>query len=139
MSYLFNFPPNSNEERMVAEASFCLKKQNPNYFWKFLSNFDPKSNANLEEAVNDSVKASGGDFEAFRTCFLAREFKDQVEAQLQATQGFGFYRSPVVVLDGKVMEVPSSEDFVEKALALKAEKGLGFNLFYKIKQFFKNL
>ncbi|MCC6137936.1 MAG: thioredoxin domain-containing protein [Bdellovibrionaceae bacterium] len=139
MSYLFNFPPNSNEERMVAEASLCLKKQSETHFWKFLSAFDPKSNDNLEEAVNLAVKSSGGNFEAFRTCFLAREFKDQVEAHLQATKDFGFYRSPVVVLDGKVMEVPTSDDFVESALALKAEKGLGFNFFYKIKQFFKNL
>lgn len=139
MSYLFNFPPNSNEERMVAEASLCVKKQNPEFFWKFASVFDPKSNEVLEEAVNQGVRSSGADFEAFRTCFLAREFKDQVEAHLQATKDFGFYRSPVVVLDGKVMEMPKSEQFVDEALALKAEKGLGFNFFYHIKQFFKNL
>lgn len=139
MSYLFNFPPNSNEERMVAEASLCVKKQNSDFFWKFVGIFDPKSNESLEEAVNQAAKSSGADFEQFRTCFLAREFKDQVEAHLQATKDFGFYRNPVVVLDGKVMETPKADEFVDDALALKAEKGLGFNLFYNIKQFFKNL
>lgn len=139
MSYLFNFPPNSNEERMVAEASLCVKKQNADFFWKFVGIFDPKSNENLEEAVNQAAKTSGADFEQFRACFLAREFKDQVEAHLQATKDFGFYRNPVVVLDGKVMETPQTDEFVDSALALKAEKGLGFNLFYNIKQFFKNL
>lgn len=136
MSYLFNFPPNSNEERMVAEAALCVQKQNSDMFWKFASIFDPKSKEVLEESVNQAVKDSGADFEAFRTCFLARELKDQVEAHLQATKDFGFYRTPVIVLDGKVMEVPSADAVIEDALALKAEKGLGFNLFYKIKKFF---
>ncbi len=139
MSYVFNFPPNSNEERMVAEASMCVKKQDSDFFWKFVGAFDAKSNENLEEAVNQAAKSSGADFEQFRSCFLAREFKDQVESHLQATKDFGFYRNPVVVLDGKVMEVPQKDEFVDSALALKAEKGLGFNLFYNIKQFFKNL
>lgn len=139
LSYLFNFPVNSNEERMVAEASMCIKKQNDDYFWKFVESFNPKSAEGIEEAVNQSAKSSGADYEAFRTCFLGRELKDQVESQLQATKDFGFYKTPVVVLDGKIMETPNTDEFVAEALALKAEKGLGFNLFYKIKQFFKNI
>jgi protein-disulfide isomerase len=137
ISYLFNFPVNSNEERMVAEASMCVKKQDTDFFWKFVEGFDAKAASSVEEAVNLAVKGSGADFELFRSCFLAREFKDQVESHLQSTKDFGFYKSPVVVLDGKIMETPQSQAFIDDALALKAEKGLGFNLFYNIKQFFK--
>lgn len=134
LSFLFNFPPNSGEERMVAEAGLCLKKQSDGLFWKFLENFDPKSQPSIEESINTTVKGVGGDFESFRSCFLAREFKDQVDQQIQATQTFGFYKNPVVVLDGKVMENPSVDEVICQALDLKAEKGLGFNLLYKLKK-----
>jgi protein-disulfide isomerase len=138
LSFLFNFPANSGEERMTAEAALCLKKQSDDLFWKFLENFDVKSQPTVEESINTAAKSAGADFESFRTCFLAREFKEQVDQQIQATQSFGFYRTPVVVLDGKVLENPSMDEFVNQALDLKAEKGLGFNLFYKLKKMFGN-
>ncbi|MBY0385211.1 thioredoxin domain-containing protein, partial [bacterium] len=139
LSFLFNFPAGSGEERMVAEAALCLKKQADGLFWKFLENFDVKAQPSVEESINAAVKQTGGDFESFRSCFLAREFKDQVDQQIQATQTFGFYSNPVVVLDGRVMENPSVEEFVSQALDLKAEKGLGFNLIYKLKKWFASL
>lgn len=136
LSYLFNFPINSNEERMISEAALCLQKQQSDYFWTFAGSLDPKSSETVEEAVNQTVRQTGADFDAFRSCFLAREFKDQVEAHLQGTKDLGFYKAPVVVLDGQVMEMPNVQQFMDAAMALKAEKGLGLNWFYKIKQLF---
>ncbi len=134
MSYLFNFPTNSNEERMISEASLCLKKQNDEFFWKFAGQFDSKANENLEESINMAAKATGADFEGFRSCFLAREFKDDVEMHLTSTQNLGFYRNPVVVIDGRVHETPNTQELIAQALDLKAEKGLGFNFFYNFKK-----
>ncbi|MBY0315424.1 MAG: thioredoxin domain-containing protein [Bdellovibrionales bacterium] len=137
VSYVFNFADNNNEERMVAEASMCLGKQDEKYFWSFPNSLKKLENTSLEENINETVKSLGANFDAFRTCFLAREFKDQVEMHLQSTKSLGFYKTPVVVMDGMVMETPNSDQFMEKALELKAEKGLGFNLIYKLKKFFK--
>jgi protein-disulfide isomerase len=134
LNYIFNFPGNNNEERMVAEAAMCLKKQNEDFFWKFPENLKKDGATPLEDNINNAAKAVGAKFDDFRTCFLAREFREAVEAHVQGTQTLGFFRSPVVVLDGTVYESPSAEGIVEKARDLKAQKGLGFNLFYNIKK-----
>lgn len=136
VSYLFNFPQNSNEERMISEASLCLQKQKSDYFWSFAGTLDTKSSETVEESVNQTVRKTGADFEAFRACFLAREFKDQVESHLEGTKDLGFYKTPVIVLDGRVMEMPDVTQFINEAMALKVEKGLGLNWFYKLKQLF---
>jgi len=133
LNYVFNFQESNNEERMVSEAGMCLRKQNENYFWIF-SQVLVKSDAGIEEAVNNAAKATGADFEAFRACFLAREFKDAVNSHVLGTKTLGFHRSPVVVIEGSVYEVPDATALMDKAQELKAEKGLGFNLFYKIKK-----
>lgn len=138
MSFLFNFPANSGEERMIAEAGLCLNKQQNKLFWDFVSNFDMKADPSVEESINSAVKKTKADYEAYRTCFLAREFKDQVDQQLQATQSFGFHKNPVVILDGNVLEDPNVQQVINQALDLKAEKGLGFNLFYNLKKMLFN-
>lgn len=137
VSYVFNFAENNNEERMVAEAAMCLSKQKDQFFWDFPQALKKSENTSLEENINAAVKSMGADFDGFRTCFLNREYKDKVETHLQSTKNLGFYKTPVVVMDGVVLETPIAGDLVEKAMEMKAEKGLGFNFIYKIKKFFR--
>lgn len=137
VSYVFNFSDSNNEERMVAEAAMCVGKQSEKFFWSFPQNLKKTENTSLEENINATVKSMGADYDGFRTCFLAREFKDSVENHLQSTKKLGFYKTPVIVMDGLVLETPNPQNLMDKALEVKAEKGLGFNLFYKLKKFFK--
>jgi len=138
LNFVFNIPDNNPEERMIAEAALCMKKQKDEYFWNFLTALSKSKGGALEEDLNNTAKSMGAKFEDFRSCFLAREFKDAVESHVQQAKAMGFYRSPVVLIDGRVYEPPvSAQALVEDAQELKAEKGLGFNLFYKIKKMFK--
>ena len=134
LSYVFNFPANNNEERRVAEAALCIKKQNDDFFWKLPEQLVKDEKIALEESINNAAKGVGSNYEEFRSCFLAREFKDAVEAHIQGTKELGFFRSPVVVMDGFVYETPTAEDLIDRARDLKAEKGLGFNFFYNLKK-----
>lgn len=135
LQYVFNFPESNNDERMWAEASLCLRKQSPKLFWQFPA-FAQKAEGSVEEAINNAVRASGADYEAFRSCFLAREFKSTIDAHLEETKTLGFHKPPVAVVDGVVYEMPEAQDLMDKALSAKAEKGLGFNLLYKLKKMF---
>jgi protein-disulfide isomerase len=135
VKYVFNFPDGNGDERMLAEASLCLRKQNDSYFWQFPSIFT-KGETPIEEAINNAARNSGADYEKFRSCFLAREFKDTVEAHLAGTKTLGFHRPPVAVVNGLVHEKPVAHELIDEALGIKAEKGLGFNLIYKLKKMF---
>ncbi len=133
LKYIFNFPDSNNEERMLAEASLCVRKQSEAFFWQFPSMLK-QGEASIEESINNAARATGADFEQFRTCFLAREFKTAVDAHLEGTKTLGFHKPPVAVLNGMVYENPNAELLIDQALSLKAEKGLGFNLLYKLKK-----
>ncbi len=135
LKYVFNFPDSNNDERMWAEAALCVRKQSEKLFWQFPS-FALKSEGSIEEAINNAVRSTGADFEAYRTCFLAREFKTAIDAHLEGTKTLGFHKPPVVVVDGTVFESPDVEELMDKALSVKAEKGLGFNLLYNLKKWF---
>jgi protein-disulfide isomerase len=135
VKYIFNFPDSNSEERMLAEASLCLRKQNDAFFWQFPSLFT-KGETPIEESINNAARNSGADFEKFRSCFLAREFKAVVDAHLEGTKTLGFHKPPVAVVNGLVHEKPDAQALIEQALDVKAEKGLGFNFFYKLKKMF---
>ena len=135
VKYIFNFPDSNSDERMLAEASLCLRKQNDAFFWQFPALFT-KGETPIEESINNAARNSGADFEKFRSCFLAREFKAVVDAHLEGTKALGFHKPPVAVVNGLVHEKPEAHALIEQSLDVKAEKGLGFNLFYKIKKMF---
>lgn len=138
LNYVFNFTEGHPEERMIAEAALCLRKQKEDYFWQFPQFLAKTEGSALEEDINSTAKSLGANFEEFRGCFLAREFKDIVEGHAQKSKEMGFYRSPVVVLDGRVYETPvDSAQVLLDARELRAEKGLGFNLFYNLKKLIK--
>ncbi len=135
VKYIFNFPDSNSDERMLAEASLCLRKQNDAFFWQFPSLFT-KGETPIEESINNAARNSGADFEKFRSCFLAREFKTTVDAHLEGTKTLGFHKPPVAVVNGLVHEKPEAQTLIDQAFDVKAEKGLGFNLLYKLKKMF---
>jgi protein-disulfide isomerase len=50
VKYIFNFPDSNSDERMLAEASLCLRKQNDAFFWQFPSLFT-KGETPIEESI----------------------------------------------------------------------------------------
>jgi protein-disulfide isomerase len=136
LKYVFNFPDSNTDERMLAEAGLCLRKQSDAFFWQFPSLFKA-GEASIEESINNAARATGADFEKFRSCFLAREFKPAIDAHLEGTKTLGFHKPPVAVVNGIVYEHPDAEVLKDQALSAKADKGLGFNLLYKLKKMFQ--
>jgi len=100
--FLYSFPERDREARMSAEAGLCLHNQKPEYFWSFVAASMKEENPNSEAAINAAATASGADYEAFRKCFLAREYEKTVANQLAMVAKMGVQRPPMMALEGEV-------------------------------------
>ncbi len=103
---IFSFPERDREARMGAEAAFCVKAQKQEAVWTFLSEVLKLNEENFEEKINQAVKSSGVDFALFRECFLKREYQATVDTHLTYAKNMGITKSPLLVLQGQVLEPP---------------------------------
>lgn len=135
LSYVFSLPGNNNEDNMVAEASLCLHKQGSELFWQFITTFQTAEN--LEQSINDAVQTNASaDFDAFRKCFLAREFQETVGEHSRGSASVGLYRQPTLVVDGIVLEQPDASGLNRQAQMAKEARGLNKGFFAKLISFF---
>lgn|GEM_PF-2324231 len=115
-SFVYYFKDQDREARMSAEAALCVHEQNPEYFWQFIENSLTQESPNSEATIREVVSNIGADDQAFGQCFLSRKHKDVVDNQLKLVKQIGVTRSPILVVDGKAFERPSSLEPIHSAL-----------------------
>lgn len=135
-AFVYSFADNDREARMGAEASLCVKDQNPEAFWTFLNKVMDMKGETAEETINLAAQASGVDFDKFRDCFLKRDFQQEVESHLSYANSLGMTRAPLVLLAGHVLELPLTEQKLSLKLKDLGVKGQKKSLWAKVKAFF---
>lgn len=134
--FIFAFPDRDREARMAAEAAFCVQSQNKDAFWTFVDKVVDVKEENLEERINIAAQGSGIDFPKFRECFLTRGFQQTVDSHLNYAKDMGITKTPLMVVQGQVLEAPF--DTAEVAATLKSvgvHMG-GSSIWRKIKSLF---
>ena len=115
----------TKESDQAANASMCAADQGR--FWDYhqmlYANWKGENEGNLsDKRLTAFADALGLDIDKFSTCFKANQFKDQINADLQAGQDMGAQGTPSVFVNGKIVapgQVPSFEEIraaVEAAL-----------------------
>ena len=106
----------TKESDQSANASMCAADQGR--FWDYhqmlYANWNGENQGNLsDKRLTAFANALGLDMTKFNTCFKANQFKDQINADLQAGQDMGAQGTPSVFVNGKIVapgQVPSFEE-----------------------------
>ena len=88
---------------LLAEASHCVNSQKHEYFWKFFESVAALPKPPDETAINEAVKSSGAEYDAFRGCLQNRRYKDEVAGQLKYASDFGVLIQPTVIVGSQVI------------------------------------
>lgn len=135
-SFIYSFPKQDRESRMGAEAALCVHSIDEKSYWVFLDKVLGINEANIETRINTAVEAAGVDAEQFKDCFLKRKFQDAVESHLSYADSMGMTRSPLLVVQGQVIEPPFDVDAVSQRLQTLKKKLAPPSLWQKIRSFF---
>ncbi len=106
----------TKESDQAANASMCAADQER--FWDYhqmlYANWNGENQGNLsDKRLTAFAEALGLDMDKFNSCFKANQFKDQINADLQAGQEMGAQGTPSVFVNGKIVapgQVPSFEE-----------------------------
>jgi len=106
----------TKESDQAANASMCAADQER--FWDYhrmvYANWKGENEGSLsDKRLTAFADALGLDMTKFNTCFNANQFKDQINADLQAGQDMGAQGTPSVFVNGKIVspgQVPSFEE-----------------------------
>lgn len=134
--FIFAFPDRDREARMGAEAAFCVKAQNKDAFWTFIDKMLDLKEENLEEKINLAAQGSGVNFEKFRECFLTRNFEKDVDSHLSYARDMGITKTPLMVVQGQVLEAPFNTAEVSETLKSVGVQMGGSSIWKKIKSLF---
>jgi hypothetical protein len=136
--FIHSFPERDRTARMEAEAALCVQSMDPAAYWTFVDNMVSDSEDNVEERINQAAQGTGIDFEAFRKCFLSRDYQEQVNNHLSYANKMGITSTPVVILNDVILDSLQSERFAatlkDQGLAEPAKTRKG--LWAKIKALF---
>lgn len=97
--------------------ALCDQRKNKNSVWDFLSSSVQNSKSKLTPDCQVMQEAT----------------RFEVSALLNQSQKNGFHKDPVVILEKQIFKSKSSDDIIHAAKCLKLKKGLGFNLFFRLK------
>ncbi|MCJ8276005.1 MAG: DsbA family protein [Bdellovibrionales bacterium] len=140
-AFIYSFPDRDRQARMEAEAGLCVFAQDPSYFWSFIDKIlSLPAGDNLEATINAAAESTGADFKKFRQCFLKREYQQAVDTHLNYAKQMGVLKTPLMVINGRVLEAPvSAETLSESLKKLGLKSGGGSSLFARIGHFFSQL
>lgn len=135
-AFVYSFPVRDREARMGAEAALCVDSINRDSYWIFLDKILELEESDIEKKINTAVIAAGVDADQFKDCFLKRKFQQAVDTHLSYAKSMGVTRSPLLVVQGQVLEPPfDPSEFASllKSLNIQAKAP---GLWQKIKSFF---
>ncbi|MCJ8276018.1 MAG: thioredoxin domain-containing protein [Bdellovibrionales bacterium] len=108
LSYLFKIRPEERMSKFAAEAGLCVAKMDQDKFWEFHQetlNEDFEAN---ETKINDIVTNLGLSVDDLKNCFSSRESSKTLQSQLEVTDTMKTLTLPLVMINGNIIENPSS-------------------------------
>lgn len=136
VDYVFYMSQADRQARMVSEAAMCVYNKHRGEFWTYMDAYKSEGEKINEQLIYDTAKEVGVDSEQFKKCFLSREEKTTIDAQVDTFRNYGFRDYPVVLVNGKIFENVGDYTVVEEYIKEQRESA---SFFAKIVDWFKNL